>query len=59
MTMKKSLALVAALLALTLESGCGYTLAGRGSFLPAYIHRIGIPLFVNTSSVFDLDRLVT
>jgi outer membrane lipopolysaccharide assembly protein LptE/RlpB len=59
MTMKKSLALVAALLAVTLESGCGYTLAGRGSFLPAYIHRIGIPLFVNTSSVFDLDRLVT
>ncbi|HEX4566095.1 MAG TPA: LPS assembly lipoprotein LptE [Vicinamibacterales bacterium] len=57
--MKKSLALVAALLAVTLESGCGYTLAGRGSFLPAYIHRIGIPLFVNTSSVFDLDRLVT
>jgi Lipopolysaccharide-assembly len=59
MTRIKVLALGAALLASVLESGCGYTLAGRGSFLPAYIHRIGIPLFVNTSSVFDLDRLVT
>jgi len=59
MTMKKAFALTMALLALTLESGCGYTLAGRGSFLPAYIHRIGIPLFHNTSSVFDLDRIVT
>jgi hypothetical protein len=59
MTMKKILALVTAVLAITLESGCGYTLAGRGSFLPAYIKVIGIPLFVNTSSVFDLDRLVT
>ena len=59
MTRIKAFALGAALLAIVLESGCGYTLAGRGSFLPAYIHRIGIPLFVNTSSVFDLDRLVT
>lgn len=59
MTRIKVLALGAALLAIVLESGCGYTLAGHGSFLPAYIHRIGIPLFVNTSSVFDLDRLVT
>jgi hypothetical protein len=57
--MKKVVAFVLALLALTLEGGCGYTLAGRGSFLPVYIHRIGIPLFANTSSVFDLDRIVT
>jgi len=57
--MKKALALTVAVLALTLESGCGYTLAGRGSFLPAYVHRIGIPLFGNSSSVFDLDRIVT
>jgi len=59
MTKKQILALVAAVLALTLENGCGYTLAGRGTFLPAYIHRIGIPLFGNSSSVFDLDRIVT
>ena len=50
-------------LALTLaflsNVGCGYSLAGRGSFLPAYIQRIGIPLFVNNSAIFDLDRQVT
>ena len=27
-----------------LVSGCGYSLAGRGSFLPAYIKIIGVPL---------------
>ena len=42
-----------------LQSGCGYSLAGRGSFLPAYIKRIGIPLFTNNTTVFDLDRRVT
>ena len=41
------------------HSGCGYSLAGRGSFLPAYIKRIGIPQFVNSTAVFDLDRQVS
>jgi len=27
-------------------AGCGYALAGRGSFLPSYITTIGIPTFV-------------
>ena len=38
---------------------CGYTLAGRGNFLPAYIKTIGIPLFVNHSSVAGLDQTLT
>ena len=59
MSMTRTFAVAAALAAILLESGCGYTLSGRGSFLPAYIHRIGIPLFGNSSSVFDLDRIVT
>jgi hypothetical protein len=46
-------------LAVLAQSGCGYTLAGRGSFLPAYIKRIGVPLFKNNTAVFDLDRQVT
>ena len=50
---------VALLLAVLVHSGCGYSLAGRGSFLPAYIKRIGIPMFVNNTAVFDLDRQVT
>lgn len=41
------------------QSACGYSLAGRGSFLPAYIKRIGIPLFTNATTQFDLDRRVT
>jgi outer membrane lipopolysaccharide assembly protein LptE/RlpB len=47
------------LLALLAHSGCGYSLAGRGSFLPAYIKRIGVPQFTNNSPIFDLDREVT
>lgn len=40
-------------------SGCGYALAGRGSFLPAYIQTIGVPLFGNSTPVFDVERRIT
>ena len=40
-------------------SGCGYSLAGRGSFLPAYIKIIGVPQFTNNTSTFNLDQIVT
>jgi outer membrane lipopolysaccharide assembly protein LptE/RlpB len=46
-------------LAVLAQSGCGYSLAGRGSFLPAYIKRIGVPQFTNNTAVFDLERQVT
>jgi hypothetical protein len=39
--------------------GCGYSLAGRGSFLPAYIRTIGIPTFANRTVVFNLETMVT
>ena len=39
--------------------GCGYSLAGRGSFLPANIKVIAVPLFTNNTNVFELDRRVT
>ena len=42
-----------------LWSGCGYTLAGRGSTLPATIKTIGIPLFTNRTSVFNLETTLT
>jgi hypothetical protein len=54
--MFKRFVVVAALLA---QTACGYSLAGRGSFLPAYIHRIGIPQFTNQTPVFDVERRVT
>ena len=47
------------LVVLLAHTGCGYSLAGRGSFLPAYIQRIGVPQFDNTTAVFDLARIVT
>jgi hypothetical protein len=40
-------------------SGCGYTLAGRGSFLPASIQTIGIPNFTNRTTVFNLETTLT
>jgi hypothetical protein len=43
----------------TVLSGCGYSLAGRGSFLPAYIRTIGVPQFTNSTSIFDVDRVVS
>ena len=35
--------------------GCGYALAGKGSFLPSYIQTIGIPDFTNRTTIFNLE----
>ncbi len=51
--------IAAAACAAALASGCGYSLAGRGSFLPEHIRTIGIPLFSNLSSIPDVDRILT
>lgn len=39
--------------------GCGYSLAGRGSFLPATIRVIGIPEFVNNTALFEVEKRIT
>src|ERR1700712_2216650 len=39
--------------------GCGYALAGRGSFLPDYIKTIGVPTFANRTTVFNLETSLT
>src|SRR3954465_10943370 len=39
--------------------GCGYSLAGRGSFLPDYIKTIGVPNFGNRTTVFNLETQLT
>ena len=39
--------------------GCGYSLAGRGSFLPAYIKTVGVPTFTNRTVVFNLETMLT
>ena len=40
-------------------SGCGYALAGRGSFLPTDIRVVGIPQLVNRTTFFDVEQILT
>jgi len=42
-----------------LFSSCGYSLAGRGSFLPVYVKTIGVPTFANHTPVFNLETMLT
>ena len=56
---KKALLCVLCVLGGVFWSSCGYALAGRGSFLPAYIKTIGVPTFVNRTVVFNLETMLT
>lgn len=47
------------LLAALASASCGYTLAGRGSFLPESIKTIGVPAFVNHTPYFEVGQLLT
>ncbi len=51
--------MMAAALAALLLPACGYSLAGRGSFLPDSIRTIGIPLFTNTTAFYELEQSLT
>ena len=59
MPARRTLALLALTFAAVAMSGCGYSLAGRGSFLPPYIKTIGVPLFANNTPVFNIEQRVT
>ncbi|MEO5897631.1 MAG: LptE family protein [Vicinamibacterales bacterium] len=59
MTHSRVLHVLLALILLLPLSGCGYSLSGKGSFLPDWIKVIGVPLFKNNTNVFDLERRVT
>jgi len=41
------------------SSSCGYALAGRGSYLPAHIQTIGVPLFLNRTPVYEVEQRLT
>lgn len=58
-TRREAVGAALAALAGVLHVGCGYSLAGRGNFLPSYIRTIGIPAFANNTTVFDLERTIT
>lgn len=47
------------LMAAGAAAGCGYTLAGRGSFLPDYIQTIGIPMFLNRTPFVNVELQFT
>jgi hypothetical protein len=40
-------------------AACGYSLAGRGSFLPDYIRTLGIPVFLNRTPYLTVEQLFT
>ena len=40
-------------------ASCGYSLAGRGSFLPDYIQSLGIPMFGNRTPYSPLEQIFT
>jgi len=46
-------------LAASATAACGYALAGRGSFLPAYIKTLGVPMFENATSYQTIEQLFT
>jgi hypothetical protein len=49
----------ALVLATMVTPGCGYALAGRGSFLPSYINVVGIPQLVNSTPFFQVEQILT
>ena len=51
--------LLCLLLTLAVFPGCGYALAGRGSFLPEDITSVGIPQLVNRTTFFDVEQVLT
>jgi hypothetical protein len=42
-----------------LSSGCGYALAGRGSFLPDYIRNVSIPPLENRTTFVQIEQFLT
>jgi hypothetical protein len=55
LTRRSCLALLPSLAA----AGCGYTLAGRGQYLPTYITAISVPAFGNTTPIPRIDQIFT
>ncbi len=57
--MKRAFSFASVLLLVASLTGCGYTLAGHGSSLPPTVRTIGIPLFRNSTPIFDLEQQLT
>lgn len=57
--MKSILGLALIVMLAIAAPGCGYALAGRGSFLPANIRIVGVPLLENRTTMPRLDQIIT
>ena len=55
---RRGIIVAMACLASVATGGCGYALAGRGSFLPDYIRTIAIPPLENRTT-FQVDQVLT
>jgi hypothetical protein len=55
--MNRTILLLALVIAAT--PSCGYSLAGRGSFLPDDIRIVGIPPLVNGTPFFQVEQILT
>lgn len=56
---RRRLPLLLALIASLATVSCGYTLVGRGTFIPDYIHSVAIPTFENRTSRFEVEVRIT
>lgn len=59
LTRRSFLEVTPAMLLAATGTACGYALAGRGSFLPAYIRTVGIPMFGNRTPYPTLEQIFT
>lgn len=57
--MLRALTLAVVLMAAAAHAGCGYALAGRGSFLPSYIRTVGVPQFENRTATARIEQVLT
>lgn len=58
-TRRRALSAFTLALAGAASASCGYALAGRGSFIPAGVKSIGIPMLGNRSTFFDVEQTLT
>ena len=49
----------AVVVSLLASVACGYSLTGRGTFLPPHIRVISVPTFKNLTPVYDVERRVS
>lgn len=59
MPRRRLLCVLMAAPAAMLFGGCGYALAGRGSFLPDYIRVVAVPQLQNRSTFYQVEQLLT